>query len=61
MDCKDSGLKRVVAGDPDMSLLMLKIEGMQPCGTQMPPNGSMLSAEQIDQIKTWIMNGAMND
>ena len=39
MDCKDSGLKRVVAGDPDHSLLMLKVTGMQPCGMQMPPGG----------------------
>jgi hypothetical protein len=61
MDCKDSGLKRVVAGDPDMSLVYLKITGMQPCGNKMPPNGAALADEQIMQIKTWIMNGAMND
>jgi hypothetical protein len=61
-DCKDSGLKRVVAGDPDHSLLVLKIEGMPPCGNPMPPNGgSMLSADQITQIRTWIQDGAMND
>jgi hypothetical protein len=60
-DCKDSGLVRVVAGKPEDSLLVQKIEQAKaPCGQSMPPTGP-LSAAQIQQIKTWIMNGAKND
>jgi outer membrane protein assembly factor BamB len=59
-NCKDSGLKRVVAGKPDDSLMMLKLEGKQPCGDAMPPTGK-LSADRIDQVRKWIENGAKND
>jgi hypothetical protein len=60
-DCKDSGLTRVVAGKPDESLLMKKIEHMQPCGDPMPPTGVTLPDAKIKQIRTWIMNGAKDD
>lgn len=60
-NCVDSGMMRVVAGQPDMSLLVKKLEGtMPPCGQPMPPTGP-LSAAQVTQIRTWIMNGALND
>ena len=59
-DCRDSGLVRVVPGDPANSLLMQMLEGTQTCGTQMPPNG-MLTAGQIEQVRVWIANGAVND
>jgi hypothetical protein len=59
--CADSGLMRVVAGNPDMSLLLQKIEGTQMCGTAMPPNPPLLTAAQQMQIRMWIANGAMND
>jgi hypothetical protein len=59
--CADSGMMRVVAGNPDMSLLMKKIEGTQTCGTAMPPNPPLLTAAQQMQIRMWIANGAMND
>jgi outer membrane protein assembly factor BamB len=59
-NCVDSGLKRVLAGKPDDSLLVKKLEGTQPCGTAMPV-GSKLSADQIDQVRTWIKNGAKKD
>ena len=58
--CIDSGLVRVVPGDPDNSLLMMKLLDEQPCGTQMPP-GELLKPEQIEQIRTWIENGAEYD
>ncbi len=61
-NCVDTGMMRVVAGQPDLSLLMKKVEGaMPPCGTQMPPNPPPLAPEKIAQIRTWIMNGALND
>ena len=59
-DCKDSGLKRVLPGDPDNSLLVKKLESTQPCGLPMP-FGKMLTQEQIDQVRTWIKNGANDD
>jgi hypothetical protein len=59
-NCVDSGLTRVEPGKPEESLLMKKIEQMQPCGQPMPPSG-MLPANQIEQIRTWIMNGANDD
>jgi hypothetical protein len=58
--CADSGLVRVVPGSPDTSLLMQKLENEQPCGVQMPP-GELLMPAQIEQVRMWIANGAMND
>ncbi len=54
---------RVVAGQPAMSFLIEKLEGTQTptCGSQMPISTVTLSTEQIDLIRTWIMNGALND
>lgn len=54
---------RVVAGDPATSFLVAKLEGTQDpatCGTSMPIGG-MLAPAQIAIIRTWIMNGALND
>jgi len=60
-DCKDTGLTRVVASDPANSLLMQKITEPTPkCGAHMPPGGN-LTAAQIEQIRMWIANGAMNN
>jgi len=62
-DCKDTGLVRVVPKDPDHSLVMQKIDppgGKVPCGTIMPPVG-MITSEQIEQVRTWIENGAKDD
>ncbi len=60
-DCKDSGLERVVPGDPDNSLLVKKIEQTPPCGDPMPPTGVKLADAQIQLIRTWIQNGAKDN
>lgn len=61
-NCKDSTLVRVVAGQPDMSLLYKKVATAMPeCGGKMPPSGAMLTQAQLTQIRTWIMNGAKDD
>lgn len=63
-NCKDSGMMRVVPGQPDMSLLVKKVEmTMPPCGNAMPPGNPpmLLPAAQQQQIRQWIMLGAMND
>ena len=59
-DCVDTGLVRVVPGDPENSLLMQKLLDEQPCGTMMPPTG-VLTPEQIEQMRAWISNGAADD
>jgi polyvinyl alcohol dehydrogenase (cytochrome) len=59
-NCADSGLLRVKPSDPAASLLIQKLENKQPCGTSMPP-GTMLPAKQLEQVRSWIQNGANND
>ncbi|MDT7907591.1 MAG: hypothetical protein RRA63_06045 [Candidatus Calescibacterium sp.] len=49
-------LNYVVKGDPNSSLIYLKITN-PPCGSKMPPGGS-LSQSEIDTIKNWILGGA---
>jgi|SRR5579884_1754068 len=60
--CLDSGLKRVVPGHPESSLLYLKVT-TPPCGDKMPYNGytGVLDARQTGQIAGWIEAGAPND
>jgi hypothetical protein len=60
-NCKDT-LMRVVAGDPNTSLLLKKITSTMPeCGGKMPPSGAMLAPDKVEQIRAWIMAGAKND
>ncbi len=56
--CGSSNLERVVPGNSAMSLLVQKLAGTQTCGSQMPLNGTPLSADQIDRIRRWIDQGA---
>jgi len=55
-----SGLSLVVPGNPEMSLLYRKLNDMPPCGSRMPPTGS-LSVEEIARFRTWIANGALDN
>jgi hypothetical protein len=59
-ECMSSGLSMVTAGQPNQSLLYLKLTDMPPCGSRMPPTGP-LSAAELDQIRTWSMNGAADN
>jgi outer membrane protein assembly factor BamB len=59
-ECSSSGLPLVTAGQPDKSLLYLKVAGMPPCGSRMPPTGALPQAD-VDRLRTWIANGAAND
>lgn len=59
-ECASSGMSLVVPSDPDMSLLYRKLTDMPPCGSRMPPTGA-LSADEINRIRTWIANGAMDN
>jgi hypothetical protein len=52
-------LMRVNPGKPDDSYLIKKLEGSADIvGARMPLGGPYLSQEQIDQVRTWIANGA---
>ena len=57
---QDAGFQRVEAGDPDNSYLIQKLEGTASAGQIMPPSGGLPQAE-IDVIRTWITNGAIDD
>ena len=55
------GMQLVLPGDPDASLLVLKFGDAPPCGDRMPLAGARLSAGQLDQVRTWIAEGAQDD
>jgi hypothetical protein len=55
-----AGLLRVAAGEPERSFLLMKVQGPPPGqGSRMPLIGEPLTAEQIDLIRTWILQGAL--
>jgi hypothetical protein len=62
VNCKDTGLTRVVPMDPDASLLYAKLRTDMdpPCGNRMP-TGSKLCQDALDAIRMWIMSGAPNN
>lgn len=49
----------VIAGDPDNSELIKRLEGTST--PQMPLGLSPLASSQIDQIRTWIEQGALDN
>lgn len=56
--CKGVGLMRVQPGDPDKSLIYLKLTN-PPCGSKMPPGMfGMATPEQVELVRQWIAEGA---
>lgn len=55
-----TALLRVDPGQPDDSFLLIKVQGLPPPGegSQMPLSGRLLSADQIQLIRDWILKGA---
>jgi hypothetical protein len=52
----------VKAGDPDNSYLIRKLEGLAGIsGSRMPLGGPFLDQATIDQVRSWISNGAPNN
>jgi hypothetical protein len=51
-------LKRVLAGDPNNSYVIHKVEGTQTVGSRMPLGGPFLSQTESNQIRAWIQAGA---
>lgn len=52
-------LNRVEPFDPDNSYLIQKLEGTAAVGLRMPRGGTPLVQSDIDAIRLWISNGAM--
>ena len=57
---QDAGTQRVNPGNPNASYLIQKLEGPGAAGGQMPPTGPLPQAD-IDVIRQWIMDGAIDD
>ena len=51
----------IVPGSPDTSYLIKKLGPNPPMGVQMPDALPPLSSDQINLIRTWILEGAQND
>jgi hypothetical protein len=51
----------VVAGHPEMSLLLAKLSASPPCGNRMPIGGKTFTDDQLEMIRSWIAAGAKND
>jgi len=54
-------LNRVTPGDPDNSYLVRKLEGTQSVGGRMPQGGPFLNQAQLDMVRQWISDGALNN
>jgi hypothetical protein len=52
---------RVVPGDPEASVLWNKINFTEVYGLGMPPDGTVLSGEDLATIRDWIEQGALNN
>ena len=52
--------QRVVAGEPDLSVLYLKIDGAGGVGGRMPLGG-MLASDEIETVRLWIAEGALDN
>lgn len=51
---------RVVEGEPDLSLLYVKLTGGSGVGGLMPPAGS-LGATDLETVRMWIAEGALDN
>jgi len=56
----EPAFKRVLPGNANDSYIVIKLEGRQAIGAQMPLGGT-LSATRIQNIKNWINKGAKNN
>jgi hypothetical protein len=55
-------LKKVAPGDPDHSYLVQKIEGAASIsGARMPFGGPFLAQSEINLVRAWIAQGALNN
>lgn len=52
---------RIVPGDPGASVLWHKVSGSPSYGLTMPPNGTTLSATDLQLIHDWIEQGSLDN
>ncbi len=52
---------RVIPGDAQNSYLVIKLEGRQSFGSQMPEGGAPLDNIDLSNIRNWITQGALNN
>jgi hypothetical protein len=52
---------RITPNDPDNSVLAQKLSSTPPYPDRMPQGGPYLSTAQLDTIRAWIRNGALNN
>ena len=57
---QDGNILRVRPNNPDASYLIQKLEGTAATGQRMPPGGAVPQNE-IDVIRQWIIDGAIDD
>lgn len=57
---QDAGIQRVNPGNPNASYLIQKLDGTAANGAQMPLGGILAQAD-IDVIRQWITDGAIDD
>lgn len=58
---QNAGILRVAASDPNNSYLIQKLEGTAATGQQMPLGAAALPQSEIDTIRQWITDGAIDD
>lgn len=59
--CGASGHVRVVAGNPDASLLVAKVEGTMDCGARMPYRLPNLEPGLQALVRAWVAAGALDN
>ena len=57
----EPGFNRVTPSDATNSYIVIKLEGRQTVGAQMPLGRTQLDNVDLTNIKNWINNGAMNN
>ncbi|HEU5073963.1 MAG TPA: hypothetical protein VFU02_07315, partial [Polyangiaceae bacterium] len=57
------GWTRVVPGDPDSSLLVVRVEATAPseAGDPMPKVYPRLTPDEVQTVTQWILQGALDD
>lgn len=59
---EQAAVLRIKPGDPDNSYLVRKIQGSPGIsGVQMPASGGPLTQAQIDEVRSWVAAGALNN
>ena len=61
MSANGEAIDYVIPNDADGSYIVMKLEGRQTVGQQMPRGGTPLDATDLTNIKNWINNGAPNN